>query len=326
MEHQHLDVSRLHPEMRRLCFEMVGAYRQRDRRRIADLSLAIVRAAPSPWAYGRYHFFQNYAKFLVGIANHSDKEAFPSFLSSSQEPALFRASAACGLAQFFAPDINDKELRADYYRQAIAIVEHMDRQDLDRPLVTPDNPSSTVRAEIREILSLSKGFLRVFENPYGLEANAAIAEVMGADHDVVRHHFNLSIEQHYPPELQSRLGIGGSACDCCGKSLEELGVTRLDCCKRCKMAYYCSTDCQRTQWKAGHKQACRKSDEIQPGDIMVVRGLVARPDLNGEVVRVKDRNGAMEGRWVVKLFRSASGQQQWFSIGGDKLFHIRPAA
>lgn len=69
--------------------------------------------------------------------------------------------------------------------------------------------------------------------------------------------------------LAERLwSIGGKSCDCCKKTLEELGVTTLDCCSRCLKAYYCSKSCARKQWRAGHKQACRKKGEIKPGDVM----------------------------------------------------------
>lgn len=59
-----------------------------------------------------------------------------------------------------------------------------------------------------------------------------------------------------------------------GKSLEL--------CSSCQTAYYsCSIQCQRTVWKAGHKQACRKPKERRAGDAMLLIGLQKRPDFNG---------------------------------------------
>eukprot|EP00656_Telonema_subtile_P014767 TRINITY_DN17639_c0_g1_i2.p1 TRINITY_DN17639_c0_g1~~TRINITY_DN17639_c0_g1_i2.p1 ORF type:complete len:760 (-),score=181.63 TRINITY_DN17639_c0_g1_i2:17-2296(-) len=46
----------------------------------------------------------------------------------------------------------------------------------------------------------------------------------------------------------------GSFCDCCGKKVQTLLK-----CARCKTVAYCSKECQKTHWKAGHKDKCNTS-------------------------------------------------------------------
>lgn len=43
------------------------------------------------------------------------------------------------------------------------------------------------------------------------------------------------------------------ACNYCKK---PQGATKLDMCSACKKTYYCSKDCQKRDWKAGHKTQC----------------------------------------------------------------------
>ena len=61
--------------------------------------------------------------------------------------------------------------------------------------------------------------------------------------------------------IADRMKVGGDKCDCCGKQNVKLST-----CARCKMAYYCSQECQKTRWKDGHNKACRKPGQIMVGD------------------------------------------------------------
>lgn len=54
-----------------------------------------------------------------------------------------------------------------------------------------------------------------------------------------------------PPDVDVELfrrtsEVGGLKCDYCHKTVQELGVTRLKSCSRCKASYYCGTECQTT--------------------------------------------------------------------------------
>jgi len=46
-------------------------------------------------------------------------------------------------------------------------------------------------------------------------------------------------------------------CHCCGQ-LESAPRT-FQSCRQCRQVYYCSRDCQKKQWKAGHKLECEPS-------------------------------------------------------------------
>jgi hypothetical protein len=48
-------------------------------------------------------------------------------------------------------------------------------------------------------------------------------------------------------------------CSTCCK--EEEGVGALKKCGQCGQAWYCSTTCQKTDWKAGHKEVCKQLGE-----------------------------------------------------------------
>jgi hypothetical protein len=97
--------------------------------------------------------------------------------------------------------------------------------------------------------------------------------------------------------------------------------SKLMTCTRCKMAFYCSAECQKAQWKKGHKAACRAPGQLEPGDDVKLVCLASRPELNDKVVQVIGRVPEREGRWQVRL----SGQQESLSVSAEKLQRIRPA-
>lgn len=121
-------------------------------------------------------------------------------------------------------------------------------------------------------------------------------------------------------EMGLLLAVGGGACDHCQKTLQELGVHHLRRCTACQNAFYCSEDCQRKQWKAGHKQMCRKPGEYQAGDYVRLDGLVSRPELNDTVVQVVQLQDNNNERVEVKML----GGEKSISVALSKLQHLRP--
>lgn len=116
-----------------------------------------------------------------------------------------------------------------------------------------------------------------------------------------------------------------------GFARKELKVTSLRCCRRFPMAYYCSKECQTKQWHTGHKNACRKNGQLEKGDLMVIKGLVEKPEMNNIFVTVvdpiKDSN-----RWkvqVTKHFYSTGLNEElhgkFLSVAADNLFRTRPS-
>ena len=80
--------------------------------------------------------------------------------------------------------------------------------------------------------------------------------------------------------------VSGGKCDACGRT-----DTKLKACSRCKRAWYCSTDCQKSDWTV-HKQNCG----VKIGDHVILKNLKSKPELNGTVVKVQRDVGE---RWEV---------------------------
>lgn len=101
-----------------------------------------------------------------------------------------------------------------------------------------------------------------------------------------------------------------------------LEIVNFDKCSRCKRAYYCSQDCQRAAWNAGHKHACRKPLERKVGDLMSFREPGTEADPLVELV-AQDEDDA--DYWVVRIYLASGDTAKTFSVRSDALTHLRPA-
>ena len=122
-----------------------------------------------------------------------------------------------------------------------------------------------------------------------------------------------------PDKADFLLSTGGFQCDHCGKTRQELGVSHLLSCSQCRKAYYCGAECQRLQWKKGHKKHCRKPGQFQTGDYLQIHGLQSNSDLNGTIVHVIGP-ATTTGRWEVRI----PGGTKSISVSGEKLIQLRP--
>ncbi|KAL3905635.1 MAG: hypothetical protein SGILL_009597 [Bacillariaceae sp.] len=120
--------------------------------------------------------------------------------------------------------------------------------------------------------------------------------------------------------LNHLLSVGGEKCDCCGKTTEEKKLDWLKRCNGCFKAWYCGKDCQSQQWKAGHKQYCRKPGEFKVGDYVRLQGIQAKPELNGMVVKILGQVPNKEGRWETRV----PGGDTSVSIATAKMEQLRP--
>lgn len=126
------------------------------------------------------------------------------------------------------------------------------------------------------------------------------------------------------PGLLARVAAGGDKCDWCGKQQARQQPNHrgnLRRCTRCKLMYYCSRECIRAAWKAGHKQACRKKDEIKVGDIMKLVNLPHGAP-TGHLVQVLSPVPNDQDKWMVQLLIVKQCPPTPFST--ENLAHIRP--
>ena len=99
----------------------------------------------------------------------------------------------------------------------------------------------------------------------------------------------------------------GIQCDCCEESRKDIGGEGLRQCGRCKMAFYCSVDCQQKAWKEqGHRLVCRKKGEFKVGDVAVVTKSVGgirsgqRVEVIAPVLEDGGTNDESQSHWLVK--------------------------
>ena len=127
-------------------------------------------------------------------------------------------------------------------------------------------------------------------------------------------------------ELSRLTTVSGSACDHCGVTRSDAGNALLKC-GRCGLAHYCSKKCQKLQWKAGHKAACRAPGEVKIGDRLQLHNVANIHEYhrmhNGMIVEVQGA-AVEEGRWEVGMVGGEKGDSA--SIATAELKRLRPVA
>lgn len=96
-------------------------------------------------------------------------------------------------------------------------------------------------------------------------------------------------------EMRNAMLVRSAACSHCARGAEDGTLQR---CGKCRLAFYCSPECQRANWDA-HKAQCRAPGDYVEGDVVVLRNLKARPDLNNHFFRVLGQDAERPGRWRV---------------------------
>ncbi len=108
-----------------------------------------------------------------------------------------------------------------------------------------------------------------------------------------------------------------AACACCGAVAAE--GKKLQVCAKCHRRAYCSTACQRQDWKeGGHKSSCRPQKDFRKDDVVVTQGIESKPELNGQLMVVVGP-AASEGRWQV-----LDAKRNNMSLLADKLRLVVP--
>lgn len=288
----------------RLVSDARAAREQGNLRSAADLFLKAALIDVQEWEV-RWQSLVAYGAILRDhedgepILMPSDKQAMRRMHKDISLPYSFRVYALYIIAVIY-------QLRNETQRAANVL---HDIQDMLR------HASSNLNTGSGNPLDLDLEEMRIHQVSIGVKANL---------HKKLQSPFHARRVHHVPCALDDalvdRLIAGGGKCDCCQKSRDEAEGGLMQC-SRCKMAYYCSSNCQSRAWKSGHKKACRSHNQIEVDDYMVLRGIESRPELNHALVRVVAPSKNRPGRWdVLVLYRYES-----FSVSAEKLAHIRPA-
>ena len=320
----------------------IMAYHRGAHREAADEYLKAVLAAPDAWMpqdgiATRFHTFQGYLSILRENYFLPSKEELKllenEFVDNEKEPVCFRVEAAFTVA-LMQYDKGHREDTAYLYRKALAIAETVTPGELEHLSPGTDIDPVTGQPKLNTALSIKILLQQTVDQ---IKSNLRILECAGAlpiNHPIETIH-KRSDGTSYPKKIRNsfaagdprksteyirRSAVGGSQCDACGKTLQELQRETLQQCSRCQMAYYCGEDCQKDAWRNGHKQACRKRGEIKLDDIMRLDGLQSKPELNGIFVKVVSEQA--NGRCGVELMDLKATQ---ISVKPENLQHLRPA-
>jgi len=311
----------------------VMAFQRGEHRLSANLYKEAFQMAPGKWSQYRYHILHGLVSILKEkyfAASQEDFQFLEKLFKDKKEPHLYRIQAAKSLGLLHW-DQGRREEAAEYYRDTIALGKKATEKERRKTTYTNVEEGTSVRMGDRlvgevmdEVVKQASDNLAVLETT-SLNRSVPPSPTAGMRSDGTRmpdkgrrSYFGVGL----PAEtLGEMLAVGGTKCDCCGKTREEMGVTHLEVCSRCKKAYYCSAACQKEQWKAGHKQACRQPGQVEAGDFVRLHGLQAKPELNGMIVKVIRKDPNNDSRWEVLI---SVGEKRIVSIAQDKMEQLRP--
>lgn len=321
-------------EYERVADVAVQAFHRGQHRLSADKYLEATRIAPSHWSLNRYQIFTGYTSILTEkyfAPSDSDFDALRQIKRDKSEPNLFRCEAAFTLGLLLW-NVGDRIGTAEAYRSAIRLGQKAKDGERKKTVFSMNgiDPMAEPIKKVGDILDSTVNKVQEnldrLESPLGSRPTGPIFN-RRSDGSVM------------PPSVRSTgipmgplaaklshedavrlLSVGGDECDHCKKTLKELGVHHLDKCARCERAFYCSVQCQHTQWKAGHKEACRKPGQIEKGDYVRLEGIQKRPELNGIVVQIIKPIPDQPGRYEVSIH----GGTKSISVAKEKFQRLRP--
>ena len=247
-------------------------------------------------------------------------------------PKLHRAMAyfTRGLSRF---EQRDREGAASDYRESLAVARAATAAERSANVLLEDARRHTnVGVHLDGIVKDCESNLAVLVSagaprPPSRNANATSFRPADSEHPA-GHNLFVGVGPVGDPEANlaahaaavARLSVGGDTCDRCGGSGREGAALKR--CGACRTAYYCSSQCQQEAWRAGHKQACRKPGMFREGDMVLLHGLVNRPELNGSVRVIV---GPTEGERIVTNIIGGDAATR-LALKPVNLRQLRPAA
>ncbi|KAL7532274.1 hypothetical protein ACHAWF_004068 [Thalassiosira exigua] len=287
------------------------------------------RAFSSPTHQARFHVFHGCTSILreeYFSATDEDFDNMNKVLNDKHEPRLFRVEAGftLGLLHY---SRGERTKCSDAYYESLRISEKPPTSKQEKM----DNKKVQFNTEIKAMKELMKTIVADVQNNYN-QLNASTKSADGIGPELISDG-TIKMPAHIghgmpigrggtkltKDQLNNLIDVGGTQCDCCKR--KDL---KLEKCTRCNMAYYCSKECQRMQWKVnGHKQFCRQEGQFELGDLVQIARLKNKPDLNGIIVRVAGSDPKKEGRYAVRMEGATEGDPT-FSVAGTNVNRLRP--
>lgn len=219
-----------------------------------------------------------------------------------EEPHLYRAHAANTISIIRGLHEMDSHTQVEYLRWSLDFIRASPPEDNERVVAYggPNEGDLTVGSELSKLETLVQHNL---DREAGEEPPASQKQKVHdipTSQSVYMYRRKGSFDEETKKreeELLKRTRGGGFFCNGCKRSKEELGIEELRRCNRCKMLYYCSSECLLRAWEAGHNKSCRKKGQVKVGDDMRLMDLVNQKELNGQFVQVI-RPGMVEDKWI----------------------------
>jgi len=300
-------------------------------RRAAELYWDVFEVATSQslWSPGRIEAFYCYGEIPYKhhhVLSKKDYQRLKAVFYDQAELATLRLAASIHIHVLPLGRYLSGEEKMEIQRAAVLIEATPD--ELSRKIVYSDKDGSSVKV-VQDLFQVARECTLSGSN--GINRRGGMLRLENE---------RSSLSMEIVPELENAdlfwrtTVVGGFECDFCHKTVQELGVTCLDSCSRCKATYYCGKECQISAWKDGHKMACRSPNSIVIGDLMYICGLKNRVDLNGRLVRVlaPDKSNGTTAtaadQWQISLYAerlAGDDTTKVFLVKAKNLMHIRPA-
>ncbi|GKY93661.1 hypothetical protein MPSEU_000333500 [Mayamaea pseudoterrestris] len=244
-------------------------------------------------------------------------------LDDETEVGIFRINAGTILASVSGNAFNEFEDAADYFRQAISLADAVSKKELRKCKGIFINPAHDAQSIVQDMRDNCATNLKGMENPITVpvmrgDATERPPPLKMQTSDGI----SFEVQPDYVvfpnvADMEGRLATGGKECDFCKKTLAQLGIPRLSTCTRCKMTYYCSKECQKAAWKAGHKTACREPNQRVRGDVMQLK---EHGNELSQVVTLVEEQPNKQWKVTTMLFC----RPKTLIVDSDQLVHIRP--
>lgn len=231
---------------------------------------------------------------------------------------MYRTEAylTLGIAAWNGVYSHDREAACRYYRRLIDLASAATEADLSGNVMSPDDETGKfVEEPVRKYVSAAamaaEANLAQLERRPVRSLNLATQETpkhtvtpLEKVHDEISDVFvPISLDPSVPQlltheEFEKLMIPGGAACSFCGK--QRTAGVMLKLCSCCRRAHYCGGACQKAAWKeGGHRLVCRQPGQYYPGDLVIIRDLSSRSDMNGMVTILRKPLQSSPKRWEV---------------------------